>query len=191
MASVRSAWTVSLALVLAGRRWRLAMAGSGRASQIVFPRRREEVNDLTRLDDLKRVFGVPRYGVAIFRLKDYIVAAKPDAELTREHVAALLVRMLVERDRVVRSVAHSSDHRFLTLLASSPMSNVSSVRYWFSVHSTGDFSASFLGYMRATLHLVQYYRTPAPCSSPYRNCLASPRCSRSWKCWFRKLRRHS
>ncbi len=28
---------VSLALALAGRRWRLAMAGSGRALQIVFP----------------------------------------------------------------------------------------------------------------------------------------------------------
>ena len=34
---------------------------------------------------------------------------------------------------------------FLTLLASSPMSNVSSARYWFSDLPTGDFPARLLG----------------------------------------------
>jgi hypothetical protein len=77
----------------------------------VFPRRREHLDFLCRLDDLNAVLHVGRDGIGVAGTKLVLRVARENTDTAREKVAALLVRVRVEWDEVVLTVAHLGDHR--------------------------------------------------------------------------------
>jgi len=76
----------------------------------VLPRRREHLDLLRRFDDLDAVLHVGRDGIRVAGPQFVLRVPRENTDTPRQKVAALLVRVRMEWDEVVFTVAHLGDH---------------------------------------------------------------------------------